>query len=577
MQLQIIDPKPLRIFSNDRDILRDLFTYLDYVSEHSIKRMTRTNEIPRTEANRIVKLLGNLTFEPGKNEINAAQWISFIDTLALRLQLVSYDLKGKYRGFTSSEPSFIDNYIIVSQAHLQNFLELSPIAQEKRILDTLIHAKMHIDYDNYGNNEFYRTSVVGELDAFYEWGSATGIMPTLKFPEIRKFLLAALKNCSSGQWFSTESLVAYLKANHRYFLIPEKPPVPKNQRDNIVFRYGNFHESNDHRQLNEKPIPDDAPDGFERVEGRYVERFLETIPLLMRFVEVAYDPAPYTGLLPKHGTLKAFRINERFLHLGSEQEASLTPEVPKITVQPNFDVIVESDFYPAAVIRQLAALGEQISSPQSGHGAYVGIFQLKKALVAATQVTHPDLNVINLLKNLSGRDLPPNVQIELDEWAGHADQFTLYEGFALLETTEVPLEAEKFMAEKISPTLFLVRNPETVFSTLETLGHIPVRVKHGLGEFAAIAKSAQSVFPKETALVLAPQSARQVKVSRVVTVSYQFPDAESFESIKKMLAEMRCPFHADPVTRIVSIQQKEQSKFDDAVTKLASEFVFEIL
>jgi len=49
---------------------------------------------------------------------------------------------------------------------------------------------------------------------------------------------------------------------------------------------------------------------------------------------------------------------------------------PKVTVQPNFDVIIESDFYPANVIGLIAMLGEQMSNPQNGHGAYVSIYQL---------------------------------------------------------------------------------------------------------------------------------------------------------------------------------------------------------
>jgi hypothetical protein len=238
--------------------------------------------------------------------------------------------------------------------------------------------------------------------------------------------------------------------------------------------------------------------------------------------------------------------------------------------------VIESDFFPASVIRQVAALGEQVSSPNSGHDAYVGIFLLKKASVAAALVKDSHLDVIELLKNLSGRDLPPNVQIELDEWAGHADQFTLYEGFGLLETAEAPLETEKLIAERIAPTLSLVRSPEKVFSALETLGYVPIRIQHPAGELALVAESAQSVFPKETVWVNVPKKARPVKVSRVVTVSYQFPDAEVFNAIKKALAELRCPFQSNPVTRTVSLQQKEQAKFDEALEKLASEFVFEI-
>jgi hypothetical protein len=168
------------------------------------------------------------------------------------------------------------------------------------------------------------------------------------------------------------------------------------------------------------------------------------------------------------------------------------------------------------------------------------------------------------------------VQIELEEWAGHADQFTLYEGFSLLEMADLPPEVEKFVSEKISPTLHLVRSPEKVFSTLETLGRVPVRVQHPAGQVALIAESAQSIFPKETAAINTPKTARPVRVSLVVTVSYQFPDAESFASIQKMLAELRCPFQSDPVTRAVNLQQKEQAKFDEAVQRLQSEFAIEI-
>ncbi len=570
MELQTLDPKPLRVFSNDRDLLRDLFTYLDYISEHSIKRMTRTNEIPRANSVHIAKLLGDPELVKAAQETGGTQWIDFIDTLAWDLRLVSYDIKGEYRGYTSSEPSFIENFIVANSSNFDKFLALPPMAQEKRILDTLIHARSHSEYNSSGNNEFYQVSILGELDAFYPWGAATGIMPMLKFPEIRMFLLEVLKNCPAGQWFSTESLIAYLKANHPYFLIPQTAPQ-KDKWGNPINRYGNFYEGKERWVHNDKAIPDDARDGFERVEGRYVERFLEHIPLIMRFVDVAYDPQPYTGPLPSRGMLKAFRISERFLHLMSGEEST-----PKVTVQPNFDVVIEADFYPAKVIRQVAALGEQMSSPDGGHGAYVGVFQLKKIAVAAAQIKTPDLDVISLLKTLSGRDLPPNVQIELDEWAGHADQFTLYDGFALLETNDVPLEAEKFIVERITPALYLVRSPEKVYAMLETLGHVPIRVQHPVGQLARVAESAASLFPKESALVNVPQPAREVMVGRVVTIGYQFPDVESFDAIKKMLAELRCPFQSDPATRIVSIQQKEQGKFDEAVQKLAGEYVFEV-
>ena len=205
MDLKPLDPKNLRTFSNDRDILRDLFTFLNYVGEHSTKRMTRTNEIPHTDSVRIAKLLGDPELVKASQETGGAQWIDFIDELALRLRLVTYDTKGEYRGYTSSEPSFVDNYIEVNTKNYTKFFELSPVAQEKQILDTLIHARALREYGDYSYNEFYQTSVLGELDSFYAWGAATGLMPTLKFPEVRRFLLNLLQECISDQWYSTKS------------------------------------------------------------------------------------------------------------------------------------------------------------------------------------------------------------------------------------------------------------------------------------------------------------------------------------------------------------------------------------
>lgn len=568
MQLLPLDPKSLSISSNDRDLLRDLFTYLDYVSSHEVKRMTRSNNIPSADMKRLAKLLG--IAPPGKDDWMYKQqhWIDFIDELALRLDLVFYDLKGEYRGYTSSQPSFINNYITISEKNLQKFNQLSPVEQEKRILDTLIHAKSLYDYGDHSYNEFYKVSLLGRLDTFDNWGSATGLMPTLKFPKIRLFLFDLLKELPAGEWFSTASLIAYLKTNHPYFLIPKKLP-PKSRRGHQSGRYDNFHEGKNYWE-NGNTVPPDAPDAFERVEGRYIERFLEYIPLVMRFVDVAYDPKPYKGLLPSRGQLKAFRINERFKLLMSGQDSA-----PKVTVQPNFDVIIESDFYPAALISQISALGEQVSSPNNGQGAYVGIFLLTKTAVATAYVQNPDLDVIALLKNLSGRDLPTNVKIELEEWAGHADQFTLYDGFALLEMADdLPADAQQYLAERIAPDLNLVRKSQTVYATLETLGYAPVRVIHPTGEFALLTEPSQSRFPKESEK--AEVTISQVRVQKIVTISYQFPESESFQALQKMLAELRCPFQADPVTYIVTIQQNQQKKFDEAVKKLASAFVLEI-
>ena len=99
-----------------------------------------------------------------------------------------------------------------------------------------------LDRDQGNHSEFYSVSVLGRLDKFSHWGSATGVMPLLQFCRCpRRFLLELLAQCPPGQWLSTASLVAHLKKHHRYFLIPEKPRF-ESKYDTKKERYGNFHE-----------------------------------------------------------------------------------------------------------------------------------------------------------------------------------------------------------------------------------------------------------------------------------------------------------------------------------------------
>jgi hypothetical protein len=563
-----IDINNLRPFSNERDILRDLCVYLDYVSERRIQRMTRRNIIPLADQQRIAKLLGGLAASyPGAKEIGASRWIGFIDRLALRMNLVSYDTQGEYRGYNSSEPSFINNFITVFKTQLDKFLDLIPVEQHKMILGALKSSRSFTKYQDEEPSEFFQTGILGELDPFSTYGSATGVILTLNFPEIRQFLLDLLSQCAPGIWYSTQSLVQYLKTNHPTFLIPEN--IQPDRWNKISGRYDNFHETAKQYSFEAATVPVTAPDAFERVEGRYVERFLENIPLLMRFVEVAYDPAPYKGLFPTQGILKAFRVNEQLPRLTSAGES-----LPRVTVQPNFDVIVEADFYPVKIVRQIAALGEQVSNP-STTSAYVGIFQLKKTRVAAEQVRQPSLDVVALLGELSRRDLPPNVQTELEEWSGHADQFTLFEGFTVLESVDEHPILENFTLERISPNFRLVGSQKALFQNLETEGCVPLWVNYSPDGTSLLAENAISLFPGE--VVEAPNDKiTQIKVTRSISVTIKFPDKGCFDVFRKMLAELRCPFQSDLKMQTITFDQNNQAKFDQVLQELADVYAVQI-
>jgi hypothetical protein len=563
-----LDPQGLLISSNERDVLRDLFVYLDYVQEHQIKRMARTNDLPRGDVQRIARLMGNLAAQPRQAEVYAERWIGFIDALAYHLKLVDYDIKGVYRGVRSEEPTFFDNYMNVMAAQVRQFLERTPRGEEKSILDTLIAPLTMNAYGDQEVSEFYGTSLLGRLDPFDAWGSATGVMPSLKFPEIRHFLIDLLAQCTPGVWYSSASLVAYLKAHHPYFLIPQKIPADKWGRS--PKRYDNFHEGTTLWNARENTVPEDAPDAFERVEGRYVERFLENVPLILRLVDVAYEPQPNQGIRPMREVLKAFRVNERLARLMSGEDLP-----PQVTVQPNLDVVIQSEFYPARVIQQIGALGEQTSGPASG-GAYVVVYQLKKTCVAAERARHPDLDVVGLLRDLSGRDLPPNVQVELEEWTGHADQFTLYEGFSLLESAEEIPAAEAFTRERITSSFRLVKDAGGLFRTLERDGCVPLRVRHSPEAFTPLADQAVSVFPRQRAREETVETPAALTISRAISITVKFPGKEPFDAFSKILAELRCPFQSDHKSWTITFDEKYQAKFDEAIQRLAHVYAVQI-
>jgi hypothetical protein len=113
------------------------------------------------------------------------------------------------------------------------------------------------------------------------------VVKEIKFPKIRSYLLELLANCRAGVWYRTASLIAYLKRHNPFFLISKKIPFKKSEYTQD--RYHNFHEAKPDDHYDRFRIRENSKDRFERVEGRFVERFLEGIPLTMGYVEVAYS------------------------------------------------------------------------------------------------------------------------------------------------------------------------------------------------------------------------------------------------------------------------------------------------
>jgi hypothetical protein len=369
------------------------------------------------------------------DEEGSSAWIDFVDEVALRLGFIHYDTQGQYAGYTSQERSFPENYIEFRAKPYEQFLAAKAAKQESTLLELLVRQGQG------SASEFYRQSVLGRLDGFSHWGSAVGVMPTLDFPAVRRFLLGLLAQCPSDQWLSTSALVEHLKKHDRYFLIPAKPRF-KNENDARYGRYGNFHESKD-AWGHEIDIHVSDPDGFERVEGRYVERFLEGIPLVLRYVDVAYARKPPGPIYPSLGCLQAFRVSDRLRRALAGRIVE-----PRVTVTPNFDVHVIAEAYPAGALAQLAPLCEMVSQ-----GTTI-VLKLTKQKVAAARAVSPDLDATRVLRALAGGELPANIVHELSSWSEHGEKFALYVNCSVLESDQDLPAADPFTVdlEKVSGT-----------------------------------------------------------------------------------------------------------------------------
>ncbi len=558
MKVEPIDVSGLDVVTEVPDLRRDLHVFVDYVRSREVKRSHRGNDLGKADAKRLARLLSDPGATREVDEAGSSRWIDFVDDCALKLGFVHYDTKGQYAGYTSQEPSFPDNYIEYKAKPYEQFLAATAAEQETTLLNMLVQ-RVHGS-----GNEFYSRGVLGRLEGFSGWGSATGVMPTLDFPPVRRFLLGLLAECPTGPWLSTASLIEHLKKHHRYFLIPAKPRF-KHEHDARYGRYGNFHESKD-AWGHEIDIHERDPDAFERVEGRYVERFLEGVPLLLRYADVAYVRKPARAIYPPLAWLQAFRVSDRLRRALDRHIAE-----PRVTVTPNFDVHVIAETYPAGVLARLAPLCELVSEGTSI------VLKLTKQKVAAARAESPDLDAAGLLRRLCGGELPANVAHELAAWSEHGEKFSLYLDCSLLETDQDAAAIDRFTLERVAEGIRLVRSPDKLFDELERRELVPLRIKHGDQAFAPLPRSARTRFPKGSPGREKPREPRpRVTLTRMTRVQLVCPDREFLDRLHTLLLERQCPAEVDRRNLTLSYGKQYEYAVAGAIRQLKADYQVEV-
>lgn len=535
------------------DIRRDLHVFVSYVQDREVKRGHRDNSLSKADARRLAKLSSDPAAESEIQEDGYSTWVDFVDRFARRLGLVHYDTEGIYAGYTSSSPSFPDNYIQFDAKAYDKLTSMKLAGQESYLLESLLK-------NNQGGSEFYCTQIRGRLDGFSTRGSALGVVPMLDFAAIRRFLLDLLAHCPVGEWLSVASLVEYLKKHDSYFLIPKKPQF-KHERDRKQGRYSNFYESK-RRWGDEIDINETDPDAFDRVEGRYVERFLEGIPNLLGYVDVAYAQRRPKAIYPSLGFLKAFRVNERLQRALDGKIAE-----PTLRVTPSFDVYVQSEIYPANLMRDLAPICDLVSEDTAT------VFRLDRQKVAAACALDAKLDVTHLLESSTTEPLPANVRRELSDWSAHSDKFILYTGCSLLESDGQATDVERFRVENIAAGIDVVRSPDRLYEELEKQELAPLRIKHGDKSFSPLPAKTRSAFPRKTAAKKKRREPKsKVTLMRVTRVQLLCPDRQFLDRLQRLLADANCPVEADRKRLSLAYSNQHEKAVSRAIGTLKKEF-----
>ena len=553
IKLEKADVKNLEVFVNVSDLRRDLHAFARYVSENEIKRAHRDNSLPKAHLKRIAKIMTDTSLIRDVNDEGYSAWIDCIDRLSLKLDFVDYETEGTYMGYSSHTESYPDNYIEFSDKTYENFLNQSLQEQEDEIRKVLVNDAAPC------KNEFFKYGPLSILDRFNSRGCATGTMKQIPFPKIREYLLELLSNCQAGVWYSTASLIEYLKNNNPFFLIPEKLSLKRtpNNKD----RYHNFVETKTGSIYGESWSVGNLKDRFQRVEGRFIERFLEGIPLNMGYVDAAYSKGK-EDIYPSMNRLRAFRVTDRLLNAmnGSIKE-------PEITVLPNYEIHVDSLFYPAKALGLLLDLCDVVTID-----THI-VLKLARKKVIAQLAVHEKLDVIGLLKRLSVHDIPGNVKKEISAWAEHADNFIVYQGFGLLEGDMDRNSADRFASVAIAPDINIVRDPKTLYENLEKSGKIPVYVNHSDSALKSLQDNVQSRFArKNSPRKRKAQKRNKYTLKRTVHIILEFPDKEIYEAVTRALLDKGYVLDTNNQTKTVSYTKKDEKIVAEVLSLLKKKY-----
>ena len=265
---------------------------------------------------------------------------------------------------------------------------------------------------------------------------------------------------------------------------------------------------------------------------------------------------------PSINKLQAFRVTDR-------GACALTRAIKEagITLLPNYEIHIDSLFYPARQLNRLMELCDV------EHEDTHTVLKLAKKKVILQHAADTGLDVIDLFKELGIRAIPENVAKELAAWAGHADNFVLYQGFGLMEGNMDKNTASRFAAVSIAADAHIVRQSGKLFEHLEQAHKVPVYVKHSDHAFKSLGDTVQSKFSaKKRAKKSASRKKRKFTLKRTVHLILEFPDKAMFEAFTNAILDKGYALDTNKQARTVSYSQKDEAIIKDVLNSLKKNF-----
>ncbi|MBI5488129.1 MAG: hypothetical protein HY905_12420 [Deltaproteobacteria bacterium] len=511
-----------------------VYLFVDFVRREGLRRTHRENAIPKGPAAKLAGLLSWADEAAAVKEDGHGLWSDKVSRVARDIGLVTFEVKGVYAGYSSQSESFPENDIEVNEKRLAAWLAQDPVKKERAILEALVRSTA---------SEFFHHATLWEGERFDGFGCATGPASRMDLPAVRNGLLAILADLPVGDWLPVRGLIDLVHRQAPTLILDPKLREPLAERwmpydqrkqkktaSKLEDLYTNFREHTVRDRWGQQDqLAESTPDVFSRVEGRYIQFFLEEIPWLCGFVDLALPPERRPkpdDRVPPLEWIRAFRLTPRL-----RQVVRSDPELArvKVTVLPNFEVVVEAPSFPDRELDALSPFCVRVKEDGPTH-----LLRLDRKTVvtlAASRKTAPP--VPEVLQRLAGTPPPANVAAEIRDWLGQADKLVVYEDCALVElrgaeglSASVRDELGALVAESCAREFLLARKPERTVSVLEQRGRAPLVVIHRKGRFATcdgpLGAGAAPLEPAANVAVPAPK--KRVRLTVTDLVGYRCDD-----------------------------------------------------